>query len=98
MSPYCLLPVDEGAAQVGGAGGSRASLPGGHPKTPNLAWDEKERRVSLLDFGHAQEEERAVAVAGTRDLEAPEVVRKERNTQATDAHAVGAVLDVLETP
>lgn len=53
-------------------------------KTQNLAWDEKEGRVSLLDFGHAQEEERAVVVLGTRGLEAPEMVHKEPNTRATD--------------
>ena len=67
-------------------------------KTQNLAWDEKERCVSLLDFGHAQEEERAVALSGTRGFEAPEVVQKKPNTRATDAYAVGAtVLDVLDT-
>jgi len=64
-------------------------------KPANVSWDSKTRRVSLLDFGHAQLIEGATSYKGTRGFTAPEVINLHPHDQASDTYSVGKTLDKI---
>lgn len=68
-------------------------------KPDNVLWDPARKRIQIIDFGHAQEEEEgasAACVRGTTGFMAPEIESgAAKNTRASDAYSVGAILHFL---
>jgi Protein kinase domain len=62
-------------------------------KPGNIVWNNKSKLVSLIDFGHAQNEKDAQSYAGTRGFTAPEISRfKNPHSRITEAYSVGRTL------
>jgi hypothetical protein len=62
-------------------------------KPSNVVWDAEARQASLVDFGHAQREARAVAYTGTDGYTAPEVQRGEApHSRLSEAYSVGKAI------
>jgi Protein kinase domain len=62
-------------------------------KPSNVVWDATAKAASLVDFGHAQEEDGATAYPGTAGYTSPEVERHmEPHSRRSDAYSVGKTL------
>jgi Protein kinase domain len=62
-------------------------------KPNNILWSSSTKAVSLVDFGHAQEERNAESYNGTVGFTAPEVTREGKpHSRLTDAYSVGMTL------
>jgi Protein kinase domain len=62
-------------------------------KPNNILWNSSTKTVSLVDFGHAQEERNAESYNGTVGFTAPEVTREGKpHSRLTDAYSVGRTL------
>jgi serine/threonine protein kinase len=62
-------------------------------KPANVVWDKRQKVASLVDFGHAQDENGAASYVGTAGYTAPEVAVEGRShDQLSEAYSVGKTL------
>jgi Protein kinase domain len=62
-------------------------------KPANVVWNRRSKLVSLVDFGHAQNEIDARSYAGTRGFTAPEIrLYNDPHSRITEAYSVGRTL------
>lgn len=92
-----LLRVAAGQILAGLAAIHVAGLVHGDLKSDNILWDAVEHRAVIIDFGLARPPGTRLTdeeglISGTPDYMAPEVVRGEPVTRASDVYAAGVIL------